>query len=719
MRRQRPEWETKRGLSKAEDVGAAEPEATSRPADSNDSAVAIIAVPAGDPLVGEIIGLADRARDTLGFLPREVFRKAARSGTLLAAMRGKRLCGYALFGLPGQYIRLTHLCIAPEFQQLGFARRLVGEISSRHPDRLGIILRCRRDYPAHRMWPALGFEPRNERRGRGAEPTELVVWWLDHGHPDLFSVAEQQAVLRVSLGYDGLVQLHTPRWESASEFEALRQDWIADQLQLVVVAEIYQRINRLTDSVERRRLRGAVSGYPQPKQDPGRTTELADQIVRCMPEAGQVDPSEDSGRRSEARLVAQTALAGISVLVTCDEQMISRMSSTALQVCGVQIMQPTDVVLHLDELIRRQEYQPAELLDTEYTVTTVGPGREDELRRVFLDRLGREAEGVFSTRLRELAAAAPVWTRKVVRDPSGQAVALYAYGEQHGEVVVPVLRVNSSELGETITRQMLLVLRRACRGLGLSRISLTDPNLSDAVRSAALEDGYQPNRGRLTAMVVDACADAVTISSGLQAVSGEVDFRIPEISANPPAALAVALERALWPAKFTDADLPTFVVPIRPTWSSLLFGVPRSLFRRSATLGINREHVYYRSPRPRVEKAPARILWYASGAGKEPGVGAIVAYSRLEEVVADQPGVLYQRFRHLGVWHLHQIEQVARDDQALALRFFDSEVFNRPVGLRRLRELAAQHHVQLALRSPQRIPPQLFSALYLEATAQH
>jgi GNAT superfamily N-acetyltransferase len=688
--------------------------------DSKDPATTVLVVRSQDPLVSDIIDLADSASDTLGFLPMAVFYEAARKRTLLAAVRGRKLCGYALFALPQQYIRVTQVCIAPEFRGLGVARRLVNEISRLHPDRLGIKLRCRRDYPAHRMWPSLGFQPLNERRGRGKKPTELVVWWLDHGHPDLFSMAEQQAVLRVSLSYDALVQLHGPRSALAqSEYDVLRQDWIADQLELVVMPEIYQAIDRLNDSAERRRLRGVASGYTQPKQDSERVRIVVDELLKDMFDGRQVDSLRDAADLSDARLVAETALAGIRVLVTSAEHMISRMSSAALRVCGVQIMHPTDVVLHLDELIRRQEYQPAELLDTEYTVTTVGPGREEELRRAFLDPSGSEEESDLSVRLRALAAAAPSWVRKVIRDPSGRAVAIYAYAEQHGQLVVPIVRVSSPDLGETITRQLLLLFRQASRDRGLTRVCITDPHISEAVHSAALEDGYQRNDAGLIAFVIDSCADAVAISDKLQVIGSGVDSTVPRIDPNPLAALAVALERTFWPAKFVDAELPTFLVPIRPIWSSLLFGVPRGLFRKPAVLGISREHVYYRSPRPRVEKAPGRILWYASGSRQRLGVGAVVAYSRLEDVVIDQPSALYQRFCHLGVWEAHQIEQVAREGQALALRFFDSEVFDQPIGLKRLRELAQQHNVQVMLRSPQRIPPELFSVLYQEATTQH
>jgi GNAT superfamily N-acetyltransferase len=266
MRRQRPEKRSKqRSSSRPEGSIPQHADPSTSVPGSEDPAPKVVVVSADGPLVPDIIDLADSASDTLGFLPMAVFHEAARKRTLLAAVQEKKLCGYALFGLPQQYIRLTHLCIAPEFRGRGLARGLIAEISRLHPDRLGIKLRCRRDYPAHNMWPHLGFQPLHERPGRGVKPTELVMWWLDHGHPDLFSVAEQQAVLRVSLSYHALVQLHgTGSAPSHSEYEVLRQDWIADQLELVVMPEIYQAIDRLNDSAERRRLRGVASGYTQP-----------------------------------------------------------------------------------------------------------------------------------------------------------------------------------------------------------------------------------------------------------------------------------------------------------------------------------------------------------------------------------------------------------------------------------------------------------------------
>ena len=79
-----------------------------------------------------------------------------------------------------------------------------------------------------------------------------------------------------------------------------------------------------------------------------------------------------------------------------------------------------------------------------------------------------------------------------------------------------------------------------------------------------------------------------------------------------------------------------------------------------------------------------------------------------------KPTTLFQRFRHLGVWQLDQVMQAAKHGQAQALSFADTEIFERRITLKRLRQLAADHGQTLALRSPQKITASLFAAIYQE-----
>src|SRR5271165_386404 len=80
---------------------------------------------ADSSLLAEVIALGDQNRRTLGFFPQQAFEQAAASGTLLAAICDGHVVAYALYALPRQIVRLTHLCVSQNVRGLGLARRLV------------------------------------------------------------------------------------------------------------------------------------------------------------------------------------------------------------------------------------------------------------------------------------------------------------------------------------------------------------------------------------------------------------------------------------------------------------------------------------------------------------------------------------------------------------------------------------------------------------------
>lgn len=126
----------------------------------------------------QVVALGDANSATLGQLPYAVFEEAAAAGCLLAAKRRDDIIGYALFALRKRRheVSLTHLCVRDDMRSTGAARRLVEEIVRLHPDRRGIRLRCRTDYPAHDMWPRLGWEEWGRRRGRSRAGHMLAMW---------------------------------------------------------------------------------------------------------------------------------------------------------------------------------------------------------------------------------------------------------------------------------------------------------------------------------------------------------------------------------------------------------------------------------------------------------------------------------------------------------------------------------------------------------------
>ncbi|WP_446047092.1 hypothetical protein [Streptomyces olivaceus] len=142
------------------------------------------------------------------------------------------------------------------------------------------------------------------------------------------------------------------------------------------------------------------------------------------------------------------------------------------------------------------------------------------------------------------------------------------------------------------------------------------------------------------------------------------------------------------------------------------------LIARSDALGISREHVYYRSSQRRGGSVPARLLWYVSD-GNSTGEGQmVVGSSRLDEVLIDTPDTLFSKFEHLGVYGRAEVEQAAdASGHAMAVRFSDTEIFPKPVTLRRLTSLARDRGLPWSpgsLISLSKVSSELVQAVYQE-----
>ncbi|WP_245170619.1 GNAT family N-acetyltransferase [Streptomyces bottropensis] len=679
--------------------------------------VRIAAVNADDEqLLAAVIGLGDRNRKTLGFLPHAAFRQAAQAATLLAAVEGSRLAGYALYGLPGDRVRLTHLCVDDHYRGQGINAELVNAISERHADRLGITLKCRKNYGLEKMWTRLGFQMRTEVAGRGQSREPLVVWWRSHGHPDLFTDIESPALVTAAMDCNIFADLHSslPR-NGAQETKALAATWLVDLLKLVVLPQLVAEIHNSGHAAERKVQIHALMGYHHPELE--QIDE--DQVLRNLIEAAWEDLGIELPRTpndsADLAYVVQAHAAGVQLLVTRDEGLIA-LSPVAEKVCGVRILGPTDSVLAIDELTRAQAYQPGSLLGTAMTTAAVAAGQEQQ-HLVFLNKPAGEKQKAFKKRLRDFAALPGRWIRQQITDQDGRLLATYCHEIRDGELHVSLLRVDEQHaLGATLARQLLFLLRQRCRTEGVEILRLSDPHLQRTVRAAAEEDAFRPAGDRsLVALVLDRLTDTPALDAHAAELAERLDLTLPPLTAPLPATAASAVEHAWWPVKITDAELPTFLIPVQPRWSYELFGYPEGLLARDHNLGLSREHVYYRAPLPRGESAPARILWYASS-DDTMKVSAVFACSRLEQCVIDDGERLYGQFKHLGVYRRKDVLETSEKyaGQAMALRFSDTALFPSTVSHRRLVELGARHGQKVNVQSVSKISPDLLRALYEE-----
>jgi len=175
--------------------------------------------------------------------------------------------------------------------------------------------------------------------------------------------------------------------------------------------------------------------------------------------------------------------------------------------------------------------------------------------------------------------------------------------------------------------------------------------------------------------------------------------------------------------KITGGELATFMISVHPVWAEQLFDTnlaAATLFGRRLDLGLSREHVYYRGAGWAGGLAhPARILWYVKGGTPGHPVGHLRATSQLAEVVVGRPRTLHQRFARLGVWTEQQVcDAASENNTVMALRFTDTEVFERPLDLTTLNQVyQTAGGTFRAPQSPQRVGEHMFCLLYRRASA--
>ncbi|MEV7186426.1 GNAT family N-acetyltransferase [Kitasatospora sp. NPDC093102] len=670
--------------------------------------------PAQDELLAESIALGDRYTKTLGLMTPPAYSKMAEDGGLLAAIEDGVVVGYALFGLPKRtpHVRLAHLCVAQEHRSKGIARLLIETIRAHHGQRFGIKAKCRRDYGLTGMWTKLGFIPRGEVKGRSKQGHVLDGWWLDFRHPSLFAEVDSDAQLTVAIDHGVFAHLRGRKPSSeAAESQALEAGWMTDLVELVFTPYLYQDIRDIENEAERVHQRAAAAGLRELSPDP---QTVALQSRQLLDAAAKADPGLTE-LEARLRYVAEAAASGVHVLATHDPS-LTRLADVAWNAVGVRIVAPADVAMHVDELRQAQVYRPADLMGTEFRISEVAPRGEAELV-AFFEQSSSDSGSDFANRLKSLERSPLSWRRELIRDGEGHPVALYAWAVDGRTLLVPVLRTATHPLEETLSRQVLFTLKQTARSYGAHVVHITDPFPSTAAHVAARDDGFLAHQDGLAALVVDVCGTAAVVTEAADTASRELGTTALALPTGLPAEVASVVERSWWPAKVMDSELPSFIVPINPVWSTELFNMPVSLLPRRNELGISREHAYYRASGHRGESVPARLLWYVSQDPSSQEGQMAIGCSRLEQVVVDTAEALFAQFEHLGVYGLEEIrKKVANSTSgtAMALRFSDTELFPNPVTYRRLKSLAKGLGLPLSVMSLTKIDNRLFEAAYQE-----
>ena len=637
---------------------------------------------------------------TIGFLPRVVLEKHVNDqGVLGAKGENSELAGYLLYASNRDRIRIVQLCVADNFRGHGIARQLLETLRASATTQKVIRLHCRNDFPAHAMWPKLGFVPESEKPGRSREGYPLTRWRLAIAADDqlaLFRANVSEDVLDVVIDAQVFFDFNEPASEKTLPSQALLSDLFVDSLNVWVTDELLTEINRSTDAIERNSARTRASQFFEVRHDPIATEGLAASLRKVL-------SSANDSQISDINHLAKAGASDVRIFVTRD-QILLREAEQIGQVTGLQVLSPAELILRLKELSDTQAETPDRVagLGLVWRNLSANELSEFPLRQSLQpsERLGQ---------LRPKVEAALV-------DPSSQTQVLWSEKEP---VALRVLNRGTPKtltlsLGRTVSseRHALFgrfvvadVIYRAVQE-NFAMVKVDGTALPDDLLQGASDLGFTECNGAYIKFCFTNSLDKNQALARISTLS-------PESLVNYQGMGILEIERHCSPM-ISEADQNYYMIPIRPGYALNLFDrlqSGRDLFGGDQGVLLRWANVYYRSGRaPGLVQAPGRILWYVSGGSKE-----IVAVSRLDEVIVDTPKELFKRFKRYGTLEWTDLYAMSNRDistNIMALRFSHTFPFRRRVPLSEIRRIFREDSLRGFIQGPRKIPQPTFSKLF-------
>ncbi len=652
-----------------------------------------------------IICLADANSKTLGMLPYGAFDRLAGKGFVLGCiLPGVGCIGYLLYGISRRCsrVKLTHLCVDKAWQGKGVAKLLIQDLKKRTDYLYGILASCRRDYNLHKMWTSLGFTSVSERPGKSKDGSILTEYWYDYEHLNLLNtLAHQKTESKLCVAIDANIFFDLVDEENcdeaSKESKVLSADWLASEIELCLTNEIYNEIDRNLNSKKREKLRSVIHNFTVLPGIQEKFDEVCTTIRKFFPK--EMKDSDSSDLRQIARAI--TSSIETPFFVTRDERLLG-IEEKIYTDFNLLIIHPVDFIIKLDQLRRETEYQPNRLGGTGIQEKRIQSQEIDTIIDLFLDYSQSEKKPDFRKKIRQLLSIPERFKCFTVGRMGEDPIALIAYdSSENEELIVPIFRFRSNKFTPTIIRRCIFQCFSSAAREKRQFTRITETYLNDKTiialeedRFFKTEDGWlranlaiSDNALNISVFIDNLCKKSV---NGYEKYLPLIDILANQNLIIKPEIMA-DIERTLYPAKITDAEIPTYIIPIRPWFAKDLFDqelAQEVIWGAREELALKREVVYY-CTKPKISiKSPGRILWYVSATGTEGkssytvDVGAIRACSQLDEIVIGKPKDLYKMFRRLGVYNFQDVLRTAKNDEnkeIMAIKFSDTQLFNNPV----------------------------------------
>ena len=680
------------------------------------------------PHLETVIALGDANKKTLGFFTEGAFRESARDRVILIALNPQKNCiGYLLYRpvRRSNIIVMVHLCVDPAYRGRGVTKQLVNSLSQKTQNFYGIQLKCRRDYGIDRMWETLGFIPLNDLPGRSKEGKLLTVWWLEHNHPTIFSYAANQKLeskLCAVIDTSVFLELHGNEELKTTESDSLLADWLQDDLELCITDEIFNSINKIDDAKLRNSKRLLANKFTHLLYEKQQIENILDSITQLLVE--------------QCITFDRAIINQLTITIASDSQVFVTRNTDILNLADelyrkftLEVISPTNLILKFNDIRRNIEYQPVRLAGSFLKKKIIKRFEQSRLLDIFC--ASEKGESDYQQRMRHIIANPDKFECCIFLENENIPLALIVFDRQQNyELKVTIMRVRPGAIAATLARYLVFYSISLSADEKRQFTRIIDPYLEETVLQAIQEDAFvRVDNGYLKAnlAVAQTSTELSKYLTELGKMGSEYNFCIQlaetlTISESTQDIKTISeIERHLWPAKVINGDLPTFIIPIQPRWAKDLFDKDLAreyILRPKTDLALRRELVYYKRNNGSLKPGViGRILWYVSSDRAFTGTQEVKACSKLDEVIIDKPEKLYRQFRHLGVYELKNLMTIANnkpDEDIMALRFSYTEIFNKPLTLKRIREIREN---QTTVQSLFKISKEQFAIIYNEGTA--
>ena len=643
---------------------------------------------------------------TLGFLPKDALEDYIRKdGCLGVKDGGGALMGYILYGNYPAYFRVAQLCVSEKFRGRGVAARLMNDLKASATTQTVIKLNCRNDFPAHSLWPKLGFVAMGEKPGRSRQGLPLTHWvcqLAQESQISLFRVKASDDILDVAIDAQVFIGFYERDENKAIASKALLSDSLADSLRFWITDELRNDIARSPFSAQRDKRRAQIDSgeYAETlRHDPHLVDEFAARLEAVL-------PSNTDSARSDIRHLAKTASSDMSVFVTLDDGILRKAGAVSKTV-GVRVVSPVELITQVHEISESQSYAPDSVsgIDLAWRRLTRG-----DIASFPYDKFAEPGER--HSRLKEkmtpFLAKPNEYECQILR--SGETpVAFRVLGTDSEGVVIHMGRAARLDKRSGLFGRHLVIdaLQRAVAN-NSNMVKVERDALPAELLKGISDMGFtQRADGGFVKFCFTRCLERDEALS-------EISALIPEVAAEYGSATPSELERRCSPMLMKSPWRDNFIIPIKSGYALSLVDS-----RQSSQMLIGGEsplllwdNAYYRTASfGKMLRAHSRVLWYVSAPKK-----AIVAVSQLDEIRVDNPRELFKLYRGLGILEWDDIHALRGGDASkkiMALRFSHTYPLRNNVSLDAVQRVYAKRQgKKFNPVSPRRVNAGVFEDLY-------